>query len=130
MGVFRASILPTVCEFSRLPLAAKVRLHSEASYTTTTRKLLKQHCRHFHSSKRNDIDNRAAFPESITPIERVRAQVSPALTSLYTEHYSAVNAWPTPQQHSTSINNLRERYPITQVQYANGYSKQSQGLDH
>ena len=76
---------------------------------------------HFHSNKNNDIESRAAFPDSITPKERLRAQVRPPLSSLYTEDYSAVNTWLTPQQHSTSINNLHIRCPITQVQYANGY---------
>ena len=89
IGVFRASILLTVCDFSRLSPSAEIRLHGEASCTTTARKLLKQHRKYFHSSKRNDIDNRAAFPDNITPKERVRAQVRPPLTSLYTEHYSA-----------------------------------------
>ena len=73
VGVSRASILPTVCVFSRLSLSTKLRLHSEASFTTT-RILLKQHMEHFHSSKINDIDSRAAFPDSITPKECVRAQ--------------------------------------------------------
>ena len=110
-----------------LVFSANIRLHAEACFTTT-RKLLKQHREHFYSSKRNDIDNRAVFPHSITPKERVRAQVRPPLTSLYTEHYSALNAWPTPRQHSTSINNLWKRYPITQVQYANGYSKRKTSI--
>ena len=129
IAVSGASILPTVCDFSRLSLSAKKRLHTEASLTTT-RKLLKQHREHFPSSKSNDIDRRAAFPDSVTPKERVRAQVRPPLTSLYNVHYSAVNAWPTPQQYSTSVDNLRKRYPITQVQYANGCTKQRKGLDH
>ena len=50
---------------------------------------------HFHSSKSNDIDSRAAFPDSITPKERIRAKVRPPLSSLYTVHYSAVNAYDT-----------------------------------
>ena len=113
-----------------LVLSANIRLHTEAPGTTITGKLLKQHSEHFHSSTRNDIDNRDAFPDSITPKERVRAQVRQPLTSQYTEHYRALNSWPTPQQNSTSINNKWKRYPITQVQYANGYSKQKEGLDH
>ena len=116
-------------ESPSLVLSANIRLHTEASFTTI-RKPLKQHREHFHSSKSNDIDSRAAFPDSITLKERVRAQVRPPLTSLYPEHYSAVNAWPTPRQHSPSTNNLHKRYPISQVQYANGYSKQRRGLDH
>ena len=68
--------------------SASIRLHTEASFTPT-RKLLKQHWEHFQSSKRNDVDNRAVFPDSITPKQRVRAQVRPPLTSLYTEQYSA-----------------------------------------
>ena len=106
--------------------SANIRLHTEASFTNT-RELLKQHREHFHSRKSTDIDNRVAFPDSITPKERFRARVRPPLTSLYNEHYSAVNAWPTPQQHGTSIDNLWKRYPITQVQYANGYIIASEG---
>ena len=102
-----------------LVFSADIRLHTEASFNTT-RKLLKQHREDFHSSKSNDINNRSALPDSITPKERVRAQVRPPLTSLCNEHYSAANAWLTPRQHSTSINNLWKRYPITQVQHANG----------
>ena len=96
IGVSRASILPTVCVFSRLSLSTKIRLHCESSCTTTTRfsanirlhteasyttprKLLKQHREHFHSSKSTETDNRAAFPDSITPKERVRAQVRPTI---------------------------------------------------
>ena len=120
ISVFRASILPTVCDYSRISLSAKIRLHSEASCTTTTRKLLKQHRENFHSSKRNDIDNRAAFPNSITPKERVRAQVKPHLTFRYTEQYSALHAWPTPQQPSNSINNLCKRYPISRFSMRTG----------
>ena len=106
-----------------------IRLHTEASFTTT-RKQLKQHREHFHSSKSNDIDSCAAFPDRITPKERVRAQAGLPLWSLNTEHYSAVNASPMPQQHSTSINNVWKLHLITQIQYANGYSKQRKGLDH
>ena len=91
---------------------------------------MKQHREHFHSSKSTDIDNRVAFPDSITSKGRVRAQVRPPLTSQYNELYSAVNAWPTPQQHRISVDNLWIRYPITQVQYANGNSEQRKGLDH
>ena len=97
--VSRASILPTVCDFSRLSLSAKMRLDSEASRTTATRfsanirlhteasftntrELLKQHREHFRSSKSTDINNRVAFPDSITPEEHVRAQVRPPFTSL------------------------------------------------
>ena len=110
-----------------LVFSANIRLHTEVSFTT--RELLKQRWEHFHSSKSTDIDNRVAFPDRITPKARVRAQIRPPLTSLYNEYYCAVNAWPTPQQHSTSIDNLWKRYPITQVQYVNGYTKQRKGLD-
>ena len=144
IGVSRASILPTVCVISRLSLSAiirlypappplvfsaNIRLRTETSFTTT-RKLMKQHREHFYVSKSNDIDGHSAFPDSTTPKDRVRAQVRPPLTSLYTEHGSAVNDWPMPQQHSPPINSLWKRYPITQVQYANGYSKLGKGLDH
>ena len=109
IGVSRASILPTVAFLVdyrlqrnyacivRLPsppplvFSANIRLNDEAAFTTT-RKLLNQHREHFQSSKINDIDSRAAFPDSITPRESVRAQVRPPLSFLYTEHYSAVNA--------------------------------------
>ena len=37
IGVSGASILPIVCVFSRLSLSSKIRLHGEASCTTTTR---------------------------------------------------------------------------------------------
>ena len=104
----------------QLVFSANIRLHTEASFTTT-RKLLKQHREHFHPSESTDIDNRVAFPDSITPKEHVRAQVRSPLTSLYNENYSAVTAWPKLQQHRTSIDNLWKRYPITKVQYANGY---------
>ena len=67
--------------------SAKIRLHTEASFTTT-RKLRKKHREHFHSSKDNNIDSHAAFPYSITPKERVRAHVRPPLSSLYTGHYT------------------------------------------
>ena len=112
-----------------LVFSANLRLHAEASFTTT-REPMKQHREHFHSSKSTDIDNRVAFPDSITSKGRVRAQVRPPLTSQYNELYSAVNAWPTPQQHRISVDNLWIRYPITQVQYANGNSEQRKGLDH
>ena len=95
-----------------LVFSANIRLRTAASFTTI-RKLLKQHREHFHSNKSNDIESRAAFPDSITPMERVRAQVKPPLSSLYTEDYSAVNIWLTPQQHSASINNLNKRCHIT-----------------
>ena len=111
-----------------LVFSANIRLHTEVSFTT--RELLKQRWEHFHSSKSTDIDNRVAFPDRITPKARVRAQIRPPLTSLYTKYYSELGAWPTRRQHSTSINNLWKRYPITQVQYANGYSKRRKGLDH
>ena len=86
IGVSRAWILPSVygtflayylfqrkyaC-IVRLPappplvFSANLRLHTEASFTTT-RKLLKQHREHFHPHKSNDIDSHAAFPDSISP---------------------------------------------------------------
>ena len=74
-----------------LVFSANIRLHTEASFTTTC-ELLKQHKEQFHSSKSTDIDDRVAFPDSITPKERVRAQIRPPLKSLYNERYSAVNA--------------------------------------
>ena len=85
ISVTRASILPTVCDFCRLSLSAKIRLHSEASCATTTLysanirwhteasltttcTLPEQHREQFHSSKRNDTNNCAAFPDSIRPM--------------------------------------------------------------
>ena len=91
---------------------------------------MKQDREHFHSSKSGHIDNRASFPDNITPEERVRAQVGTPLTSLYTEHYCPVNAWPMPQQYSSSINSQWKRYLFPQVQYTNGYSKQKEKPDY
>ena len=87
---------------------------------------MKQDREHFHSSKSGHIDNRASFPDNITPEERVRVQVGTPLTCLYTEHYCPVNAWPMTQQHSSFINSQWKRYPFTQAQYTNGYSKQKE----
>ena len=81
-----------------LVFSTNIRLRTEASFTTS-RELLKQHREHFHSSKSTDIDNRVAFPDSITPKERVRVQVRQPLTSLYNEHYIAV----TPGRRRSSI---------------------------
>ena len=87
-----------------LEFSSEKGLQSEAPFTTT-RELMKQQRKHLHSSKSNDIDSRAAFPDSVAPKDRGRARVRPPLSSLRTKHYSAVNAWPMPQHHSTTCTN-------------------------
>ena len=41
-----------------------------------------------------------------------------------------MNAWPMPQQQSSSINSRWKRYPLAQVQHTNGYSKQKERPDY